>query len=477
MKKILLLSLLLSGCFRASHEDALVDVAQTDLGSSIAYAEGSVEIVDNIPEDWWTLFGDSQLTRIIESALECNPSIREAEHRVCLAYEVAQETRSKLLPYLDGFGEAERQKLSLYGFGLPGFIPLLAPLNRNFSLMTLLMRGSWEIDIWGKNKNLYLSKLDETTATYADLLEAKLIISTSITTAYFSLQSHMKQLELLEEEARDKAEVTDLLRQRFHRGVSDEFFVYQEDIALSAVQDAANSMRGMIEIDKHALSALVSNAASICDLDGEMRVAPSAYYEKPFPLPENLPINLIARRPDIRANIWRIESSTKRVKAAKARFLPNLDLWGTVGFISFFWSNLAQSQSFDYDAGGNSTLPIYTGGELCASLGQSKQELEISVQQYNLTILKAVQEVDDALSSLKTADERRGDIERSLFDAEKIMDLTNQRYEHGIDTLVSVLNARSNVLVKDLTLQEIHLARMESIVALIRSVGGGYGRN
>ncbi len=477
MKNFFVFLLLLTGCFRGDHQDCLVDINKTDLVESIAYADGSIKIVEKIAEDWWTLFGDPQLNWLIEAALASNPTIREAEHRVCLAYEVALEARAKLLPYLDGFGEAEREKLSLYGFGLPGFIPLIAPLNRNYSLITLLLRGSWEIDLWGRNRNLYQSRLSETTASYADLLESKLILSTSIATAYFSLQSHLKQLEILKKEVDDKKLVVKLLKQRFQKGIADEFFVYQEDSKLAAVQDAANRMQGMIQLDKHALSALVSNPATICDLNAEICVAPSAHYNEPFPLPVCLPIDLIARRPDIRSAIWRIDAMSRRVKAAKARFLPSIDLFAAAGFISFFWGNVIQTESFNYDAGGNSVLPIYTGGELSARLGQSQEELEIAVQQYNQTILQAVKEVADALSELKTADERQKEIGRALNDAEALLRLTNQKYERGMDTAVSQLNAKSNVFMQELVLEEIALARMEAIVATIRAVGGGYVRD
>ncbi|MCH9610818.1 MAG: Outer membrane protein OprM [Chlamydiales bacterium] len=445
-----------------------MDPENSNLSEASEYAFGSVDVGQQIPEQWWTLFGDSQLNCLIEAALEQNPTIEEAQRRVNLAYEVALESRSKLLPYLDAWGEAERNKLSLYGFGLPGFIPLLAPLNRNFNWINMLLRGSWEIDIWGKNRNLFLSKLDDTTATYADMLQAKVVLATSVASAYFNLQSHQRQLEVLIEQAEDKGGVARLLNQRFRKGMADEFWVYREDSALALIIDQIERMRGIIESDKHALAALVANQV-------ELEVVPVASFEKPFPLPACLPLELIKRRPDIRAQIWRIESSTKRVKAAKARFLPNLDLFGTVGFISFFWDRLVQAQTFDYEVGGNSTLPLYTGGDLCARLGQSEQEMEIAIAQYNQTLLKAVREVSDALSDLKTADERLDAINDALDDAVLLYDLTNQKYERGIETLVSLLNARYSVMVQELTRQEIELMRMEALVALVRSIGGGYG--
>ena len=475
MKKIFYFLFLLTGCFFAQHESCLLDIEKTDLQQGIDYAQSSVELVENFPEDWWTLFGDEQLNSMIEMALECNPTISEAQYRICLAYEMAMEARSKLLPYFNALGEYEREKLPLYGFGLPGFIPLLAPLNRNFNLIQMLINGSFEIDLWGKNRNLFLGKLNETTAAYADMLQTKIILSTSIASAYFSLQSHLKQLEILEEQAKDKGGVTALLNQRFEKGMADEFWVFREDSELAIVVDQIERMRGVIESDRHTLCALVSNTASLCGQTAEVVVTPSASFQQPFPLPKELPINLIRRRPDIRALIWKIEASSKRVKAAKARFLPNLDLFGTVGFISFFWNHLTQTQAFDYDAGGSSMLPLYTGGELGARLGQSQQELEIAVSQYNQKLLTAVKEVSDALSELKTADERLIAIEEALEDSEALYRLTDQKFEHGIETLVSVLNARYSVMVQELTRQEIHLARMEAIVALIRSIGGGYG--
>lgn len=473
---LFVLLIFLNSCFSAKYCSREIEVAQTDLGENVqeAFNAEAVLSVDLIPEEWWRLFGDEQLNRFIEVALECHPTIKEAEHRIALAYQIALEAKARLLPYIDGLGSIQREKLSLFEFGVPGLVPLLEPENLYFTLAKAILRGSWEIDVWGKHRNLFKSKLDETTAALADMIQAKLILSTTICSAYFNLQSHLKEYEILKQNVEDKKGVTELLRQRFERGVSSEFFLYEEDRDLALLVDALDKMEGTIEADKNALAALVMNPATLCDACLSLDVELSAHYDEPFLLPQTLPLDLIARRPDIRAHIWRIESGKNVVKASKARFYPNLDLFGSAGYASFLLAKFFNPKAIAFDGGARSILPIYTGGELTARLGQSQEELEIAVQQYNQTVIQAIREVSDALSSLITADNRKKDIARALIDAKSLYRLTAQKYDHGIETLVSVLNASSDVLVQELTAAQIHLARMEAIVDLIRSIGGGY---
>ncbi|MFN0065964.1 MAG: efflux transporter outer membrane subunit [Chlamydiales bacterium] len=473
---IVALSVLLTGCFSANYCSKTLELAQTDLAQNIyeSIAQQSVETVSGIPEKWWELFEDEQLNYLIELSLCCNPNIKVAQHRVNLAYEVAMQARSDLLPYIDAFGGYQRQKFSLYEFGVPALVPFLEGKNLFINLAQALLRGSFTLDVWGKNRALYCEQVNETEATRQDLEQAKLVLATSIASAYFNLQSHLVQLQILEQNTTDKRKVSALIKQRFYHGVTSEFFLYTEDRDVALLQDQVEEMKGIIATDKHTLAALVGNVASLCDTCIDIDIQIRAKYDCPFPLPESLPLNLLARRPDVRAQVYRIESARQDVVASKARFLPNIDLVGSIGPVSFLLTKFFTKEAVSWLGEAEAILPLYTGGQLCAKLGQSKEALEIAVQQYNRLVLKAVQEVSDALSNLTTADSRRGQIRRAVEDAKDLDRLTQEKFDHGIDTFVSVLNSRANVLVQQLTEAQIQLSRMQAMVDLIQSIGGGY---
>lgn len=476
-RSTLLLLLFLPSCFSAKYCSDEIDLSRTDLDANIdaAIEMNTVERVDSIPEDWWTLFNDPQLNNLVEKALECNPTIEEAKYRIQLAYQIAVEARSKLLPSVNLFGAYEKDMFHVWEFALSGLSHTLNHLDNLFlTVVQGLVKASWEIDIWGKNRNDYLGKLDATTAKLADFLQAKLQLSTSICTAYFELQSYLEQYDLYARYVEDQQGIVDLMRQRFNSGMSSEFDLYQQDRLLATTVDELNIIKGKVETARHTLAALVGNSVSICGECAEVEVVPTAAYHGAFPIPKCLGLDLVARRPDIRANVWLISQAMRNVKVAKAAFFPNLNLSGDLGAASYTLSRIFKLRQWEFDGEAQSTLPLYTGGQLPSQLGQARINLEIAVQQYNQSVLKAVEDVSNALSDLTTADQRKVDIRRAVDDAKYLDGLTTQKFQHGIETYVSVLSSRTNVVSQEVTAAQVHLKRMQAMVDLIRSVGGGF---
>jgi NodT family efflux transporter outer membrane factor (OMF) lipoprotein len=280
--------------------------------------------------------------------------------------------------------------------------------------------------------------------------------------------------EVAEERLKARKELYDLHKQQFDLGIISEFRLYQVDTDVQLLKDLIFQLDAQIAIDKHALAALVGNVTCLCGENGELVVKPAAQFNTAFPLPATLPIDLLARRPDITVQKWLVEAACYDIKAAKADFFPRIDLLGWIGFQSIEINKLFRGDQLIALGQGFATLPLFLAGKLQAQLGVAQEELEIAIDSYNQTILNAVQQVSDALSNLTTADEREKSIKRAIKDTTDLLDLTRQKYENGISTKLTVLNAVEDLYIqKDLEVQ-IQLARFEAVVELIRAIGGGY---
>ncbi|MCH9609524.1 MAG: Outer membrane protein OprM [Chlamydiales bacterium] len=466
---ILGIALNLVGCFSARSCSDCFELSRTDLCENVEQSLASSSFIegDYPNRSWWEIFCDPQLNCLVEIGLKESPNIKVAQARINLAYEEAIETRAKLLPYFDLLTSYSRQRESLYDIGIPAFVSLVEGDNLFFNTATTLLRGSYEVDIWSKNRNQYYSDLSLLQARMTEKAEAELILASAISKTYFNLQNHLTQREILAKQLKAKKEAYDLLNERFYRGMGDEFFVYIFDREVALIQDDLIQMEGMIEMDHHALAALVGQSVEID--------TPTAHFEKRLQLPSTIPFDLLSRRPDVKSSLWMIQSKGYDVKVAKARFFPNLDLSAFVGSTAFLVSKFFSPSALKLFGDAASVLPLYTGGELRAKLGQSQASLDLSVDQYNQTVLLAVQEVSDAMTKLRTSDQRLIKVDRSVADSEALYDLSRQKYTHGIDTNIRVLNALSNVYIQQLLQSEIQLNRMISIVEVIRSIGGGYG--
>ncbi len=475
---LLALPFFLAGCcFSARPCSEPIVLQNTDLCENVASGlqSQSFEHGEIPSERWWEMFSDCQLSHLIDLGLSCQPDIKLATARIKLAYEGALEARSALLPHFDLFTSYNRERNSLYEItGLPAFVPLAEGDNLLFNTATILLKATYELDIWGKNRNRYYSQLSNLQGSIADRAQAELVLASTIAQTYFNLQSHLEQVQILEESVAAKTGSYDLLRQRFFHGMADEFFVYITDAEVTALQDQLEVMRGMVEMDRHALAQLVGNVASCCNESGEICVALTAHYCGALPFPCSLPIDLLARRPDVVSQIWNVQASGYEVKVAKARFFPSFDLLAQLGSASFFVSRVFTNPALNIAGEAVSTLPLYTAGELRARLGQAQQTLEIAVESYNQTVLLAVKEVSDAITAVKTADRRYGAVSKGLRDSEALYGLTCDKVSHGIESRVLLYNALSNVYAHKLLESDVTLARNVAIVDVIRSIGGGY---
>lgn len=462
----------LSGCFSATSTHRSLEVTCTDLPERLcaAYATSSFVIGAFPQEKWWEIFQDAQLNGCIEEALAFHPDIQIAQLRIGVAYEHALEVRAQLLPYVDLFGSYSRQRQSAYDVGIPAFVPLVINQNLWFNTATALIRATYEIDLWGKNRNQYYGELGQLKMQMADDAQSRLLLATTLAHAYFSYQSHLKERELLTCILEKGERIRTLLQQRFSSGMMDEWAVYQSDAEVAKIRGALEHMKGLLALDEHALAALVGNLNGAKSLS----LHSVARYKEPVALPCSLPLELIARRPDIVGSLWNIESMSSGVKVAKARFLPNLDLYGAVGNISFlitkFWTANAQSLF----GSASSALPLYTGGELTAQLGQAQLKLDLAVEQYNQTILRAVQEVSDAVTHVKTADAQLLQLKRAVDDKRAIVSLSRERVAQGIATQIVMLQAEVEQHREEVLEEQRWFERMSGIVEVMHAIGGGY---
>lgn len=463
--KWVLLLVFLTGCHHC-YRGRPLSLDCTDLEEQVEKGKSSDSFcTGNWETDaWWLFFEDPELTKLIELSLACHPDMKVAEARICLAKQQAMEAQSALFPHLFFIGDIFRQKASEYG-SLRGGLGW-------FTETTLLLQANYEIDLWRKNRSIFYAAIDRYLAWVAEAEQAKLILSTSVANAYFNLQIHRERLTIAEERLIERKKVYDLFAQQFSQGIIAESKLFETDLEMKLIQEAIDMLIGLIAIDEHVLSALVGNVS--CEAPSMECIDPEVFLSKPVPLPASLPFDLLARRPDIIAQKWRVEAACFEIKAAQARFFPNLNLLAYIGFQSILIDKLFSYDALTMHGEATGVLPLFTGGKLCAQLGVAQETLEIAIQEYNQTVLDAIQQVSDAITDLITADEREKSAVQAIQDAKAILNLNENKFSHGIANLLPVLEAEDDLLIQEDILAQIELERLQAALALIQAIGGGY---
>jgi NodT family efflux transporter outer membrane factor (OMF) lipoprotein len=334
----------------------------------------------------------------------------------------------------------------------------------------LTLSFQYEIDFWGKNRHLFRAALGESRARQAEDADVQLIISTSVAQSYFALKTNLMRKSLYEQLYAVRNAVFNLqhllqdkaLLSRLQPLLSEERVLEAEKLLFGIAEE--------VETDKHLINILLGKGPDAClQIDETPLVALET-----LRIPENLSLDLLSRRPDLMAQIWRVEALAHEVGAAKADFYPNINLTAFMGVESVLYSLLLKSHSKTAGLQPAIHLPIFTAGAIRANVRAKKALFDEAVFEYNNLLLRSASEVADLLVLAESIFKKKGDQQRILESASERYALTALRQLSGLDDLLSQYFVREEWILKAIDDVELLYSQYLAAVKLIKALGGGY---
>jgi NodT family efflux transporter outer membrane factor (OMF) lipoprotein len=452
--------LALGGCASSA---GIASQAQLLLPSSLGLEAPVAQGAAVVAPDWWRGLGDPALNELITHALSANPSLGVAQARLGRAQAAVSGTRAADGPQVNATLDASRQHFSATSI----YPPPLGGSTR--ALGTAQLGGSWELDFFGRNRAALEAAVGAQRAMQADLQAARILLASQVARAYVQLGRLGEQRALALRAQQQRDEQLALVRQRVQSGLDTRVEQSQSEGALSEVRQQVEQWDEQLALTRHALAALAAQApGALDDLNVSLRQLQA------LSLPPLLPADLLGRRADIVAARWRVEAASSEVQAAKAQFYPNVNLTAFVGLSSIGLDRLVQSASEQYGAGPALHLPIFDSGRLRSNLSGKTAELDAAIQSYNGVVLEALRDAADQLSALRSIERQQLQQSQAQMAADSIQQLSRQRYEAGLSGLAPVLNAETAVLNQRRQAVDLQARTMDSQIALIRALGGGY---
>jgi NodT family efflux transporter outer membrane factor (OMF) lipoprotein len=416
-----------------------------------------------LPEPWWREFGDAQLDRLIESALASNPSLKVAQARLARAQASADITDAAGGPQIGVGVDAMRQQFTATGMYPP---PLAGGI---YETGTAQFSGSWELDFFGKNRSALEAALGLARAAQADADAARTLLASNVARSYFQLIRLNEQVQVAQRLLAQRTQTLDLVRQRVDAGLDTSLELRQSEGGLPDARLQIETLQEQLTLGRNALAALLGQTSASLVLD-----IPQSKVIKPVALGTNVPSDLLGRRADIAAARWRVEAATQDVGAARTQFYPNINLVAFAGLSSIGLDRLLDAGSQQWGVGPALRLPLFDGGRLRANLRGKVAELDGAIESYNAAVLDAVREVTDQIASSQ-AIERQSQAQRAAqASAESAYDIAVQRYEAGLGNLLQVLSAETAVLNQRRMGVDLAARALDTQVALMRALGGGY---
>ena len=413
--------------------------------------------------DWWRAFGDEQLNALVIQALANNPSLKVAQARWSRAQAAADVSRTAELPQVNGQLDATRQRYTANGQVPP---PLAGSvMNTGNSQLS----ASWELDFFGKNRAALDAALGTARALQADRQAARLLLASQVTRTYFGLLRLNAQLGVAQRTLAQRQETLQLVQDRVRAGLDTQLELRQSEGGLPEARLQVEQQLEQIALSRHALAALVAQPDATLV---PVLVAQNAIHS--VALPTSIPADLLGRRADVAAARWRIEAASGNVNNAKAQFYPNINLVAFAGFSSIGLSRLFESGSQQAGIGPALRLPIFDAGRLRANLRGQTAELDAAVESYNAAVIDAVHDARDQVVSAQAIARQQTEQRAAQATAEAAYDIAVQRYNAGLGNYLNVLTAETSVLRQRSTAVDLAARALDTQVALIRALGGGY---
>ena len=331
------------------------------------------------------------------------------------------------------------------------------------------MSASWEIDFWGRLRNLN----DAARNRYLATEEAKRAVATGliaqVANGYLLEREYEERLALARRTIVTREDSLRIMRRRYEVGSGSKLEMTQAQLLLAQAQDALQALEQDRDVNRNALALLVGRPVEI--VPGPLGLAETG---PDIALPPGLPSDLLVNRPDIVAAEYQLRAANADIGAARAAFFPNISLTGAFGTASSDLDGLFGDGSRAWSFTPTIALPLFNAGRLSGNLDLAKARQVEAVASYEKTVQGAFRDVSDALVRRRQL-ALRIDTARSSLDAlRERARLAGLRFDNGRSAYLEVLDAQRDLFDTEQALIQLRRAHLASGIALYAALGGGF---
>ena len=325
---------------------------------------------------------------------------------------------------------------------------------------------SWELDFWGRVRNLNEAALDEFLASESTRRAIELSLVAQVAQNYLSLCELDERIALARQAAASYEKTFHIFSRRVAVGSTSKLELTQVETLLTQAQSLVTQLEQSRAVQVHALTQLTGTPAPSAapSLDDAQLLTE---------LQTGLPAELLTQRPDIIAAEWQLRAAHANIGAARAAFFPRIALTGSLGTASAQLDGLFGSGSGAWNFTPSIALPIFDGARNRSGLGFAQARRDLALAQYEKTVQTAFREVADALSG-RHGLENQVEVQRRMLTAQRERArLARLRYENGAATYLEVLDAERGLLAAEQLQVQTRRALLSSRVTLYAALGGG----
>ncbi len=410
---------------------------------------------------WWHGFGDTILDEYLVKVYENNPDLKIASLQTQQSRQVMNQAFANQLPQLYFSGNLQR----IISASDEKFGSLVIP-DYNQSHYYLPLTMSYEVDIWGENYLKTKSMKKQIEMTKQDERASYISISSDFVSNYFTLIGLDRIIVNHEKLLKTEEEIVNLTEKKYQSGLCPLAELLSEKQTLTQISERLNSLKERQDI---TINQLISQLG-----DRYLTQINRSNFEaiNVINTPAEISTEYIENRPDIKKAEFYIEKTGIDVKVARRDFLPKFQIYGQAGFNAFDFSRIFAPHTFLSNIGIAPSIDLFTGGYKKAKLKYNKLEYEKALQIYEKSILTSIQELNDAMMSVKTSSNNyQRSEERFKLEQDKLL-LADVKYKSGGSSKLEHLKHEQALLLSEDDVVVNKINRVISAINLYKATGG-----
>ncbi len=398
--------------------------------------------------------------RLLKKALSNNRDLRLAALNVERARAYYGIQRAELIPAVDAISSGLRQRV-------PAELSNTAKAETLSQYSVTFGITSWEIDLFGRLQSLKEMALEQYLAQEATYRAVRLSFISTVAIAYYTYAIDKENLNLAKQTLKTQQENYELIKKRYEVGVASEIDLHRAKTQVDTAREAVARYTQVLAQDRNTLE-LISGEP----LKDELLPEGLSNIKPPKDISPGLSSEVLLNRPDIIAAEHTLKAYNAQIGAARAAFFPRISLTTLIGTASSELSGLFEAGSKTWTFQPQAVMPLFDA-RVWAAHEAAKVEREIAVTNYEKTIQTAFKEVADALAVKGTIDEQIDALSSLVNSLRETYKLAKIRYERGVDSYLSVLDAQRALFQAEQQLNTLILSKYANLSTLYKVLGGG----
>jgi outer membrane protein, multidrug efflux system len=416
---------------------------------------------------WRDFFADPRLEIIIKAALDNNRDLEIAIAQIEEARGLYHIERSDRLPSFSVNADASRTHAGPLALGAAGTATTAELDAERYSIG--VAAASFELDLWGRVRNLSESARSEYLATVAGARSVQLSLIREVANAYLVSLEASERLQLAQATVQSREDGLRIAKRRLDAGVTSALDYSQAETLLTQAETELAALKLTLAQSDNLLASLIG-APLTGPLPDSLPLAEQARGEA---LAAGIPSELLTTRPDILAAEERLRAARANIGVARAAFLPSITLTGSYGYASGDLNSLIGERGLTWNFGPSINLPLFDYGRRSANLTVAQAREIAAVANYERTIQESFREVANALAGRQFLAEQVAAQQRATLAQRRLAELARTRYREGVVSYLEVLDAERSLFSAEQALLQVRRAQVSNLVGLYVALGGG----